>query len=321
MPRRSLPHPLAHGAFRAAEAVDAGVPRSRLRADDIGHPHHGLYLPRAAELQLFERCAAFAALLGPDRWFSHLTAARLRGIPLPMPWTPDEPLHVLAMSDAAPTRRPDVVGWESERSDFDREVIGLIPLVGPAEAWCQLSVPGSTGTDAATGRKRNLNEAWLVAAADYVLTGPRIDGRNRPLCTRKQLEAAIRKRRGARGVKALVRALVRARPGAQSPKETKLRLGLVECGLPEPVTQFPVMTAEGLRHADLGYDEARVLLEYQGDQHRTDRRQWLRDLTRVQLFQDAGYHVILVGAHDLEPDCSALADRVRRALSHTSFGT
>ena len=79
------------------------------------------------------------------------------------------------------------------------------------------------------------------------------------------------------------------------------------------------MTAAGLRHADLGYPDARLLIEYHGDQHRTDRAQWLEDLTRRQLFEDAGYRVMEVGAADLTPNCHALAARVRRALDGRSF--
>lgn len=85
-------------------------------------------------------------------------------------------------------------------------------------------------------------------------------------------------------------------------------------GLPEPDVQVPVVTREGVRHADLGYPGARVLLEYQGDEHRTSRERWLSDLRRIQLFQDAGYHVILVGAPDVDTHITALAGRVRRAL-------
>ena len=78
---------------------------------------------------------------------------------------------------------------------------------------------------------------------------------------------------------------------------------------------MPVETAEGRRHADLGYPSRKLLIEYQGEEHRSSRKRWLGDLTRVQLFQDAGYEVFLIGADDVDPDCSALAARVRRALS------
>ncbi|WP_409048564.1 hypothetical protein AB2L57_08385 [Microbacterium sp. HA-8] len=66
-------------------------------------------------------------------------------------------------------------------------------------------------------------------------------------------------------------------------------------------------------HADLGYPRERLLFEYQGDEHRTSRRRWLRDLTRRQLFEDAGYRVIEVGADDVD-DPAPLVGRVRRAL-------
>ncbi len=100
-----------------------------------------------------------------------------------------------------------------------------------------------------------------------------------------------------------------------SPQETLLRVALVDAGIPEPQVQVAVRTAAGVRHADLGWPEQRVLLEYQGDEHRSSRRRWLEDLTRVQLLEDAGYRVILVGSADLDDGAGALAARIRRALA------
>ncbi|WP_146751989.1 hypothetical protein [Microbacterium sp. SMR1] len=85
----------------------------------------------------------------------------------------------------------------------------------------------------------------------------------------------------ARGARLLRGALDRARSPVDSPRESLLR----------------------------------VALEYQGDEHRTSRRRWLDDLTRVQLLEDAGYRVILVRAADLEDDARSLAARIRRALA------
>jgi hypothetical protein len=45
----------------------------------------------------------------------------------------------------------------------------------------------------------------------------------------------------------------------------------------------------------------------------TSRRRWLRDLTRRQLFEDAGYRLIEIGADDVD-DPAPLVGRVRRAL-------
>ncbi|MEV4775168.1 DUF559 domain-containing protein [Microbacterium sp. LWH12-1.2] len=76
-----------------------------------------------------------------------------------------------------------------------------------------------------------------------------------------------------------------------------------------------VKTAHGLRHGDLGYRAARLIIEYQGDEHRASRKRWLQDLTRIQLLEDAGYRVILVGADDLRDGARALIERIRRILA------
>ncbi len=309
MPHR-VPIPLElHGVFLSEDARRAGVTASRLRSRDVRHPHHGVYATGQAPDEFVERCEQLAPVLGPTQWFSHATAARLWGMPLPRPTHLGEPLHVIALADVQPMRRPGVVGWQSATSELDGGFLGQVPLVSPAATWAQLSVPG------AVGERRALSVEWLVAVGDFLVSGRRGRGGRRPLCTLPELAAAAAQRRGRRGAKALAAALPLLRSPVDSSEETFLRLGLVACGLPEPMVQCPVMTAAGLRHSDLGYPDARVLLEFQGDGHRTSRAQWLEDLTRAQLFQDAGYHLIAVGAADLHPDCRALAQRVRRALA------
>ncbi|MGM7677366.1 hypothetical protein [Microbacterium sp. A94] len=226
-----------------------------------------------------------------------------------------EQMHVLTLTDAAPMRRRDVIGWETARSDMSRTVLDGLPLVRPADVWAQLAVRGAMGLDV-EGRKRNLNNDWLVAVGDYLLTGPSKNGRRIPLCTREEMLEVLRRRKGKRGGRLLREAYDQVRSPVHSPKETQLRLAMVAHGLPEPDVQVPVMTAEGLRHADLGYPVLKLLFEYQGDYHRTDRKQWLEDLTRVQLFEDAGYRPMLIGADDLRPTrVAALMSRIRRAMS------
>ncbi|PZU48276.1 MAG: hypothetical protein DI566_03290 [Microbacterium sp.] len=321
MPRQPTPLPdaLTTGPFWFREAIDFGVPRRRLAASDLTHPHRGVYAPAGADDQL-AACESALPLLGEDRRFSHLTAARLWGMPLPFEWRSGEPLHVLTLPGAEPLRRSGIVGWESA----DRPggaLVGPFPVVAAADVWAQLSVPGATGRDPETGRRQTLSRVWLVAVGDYLLTGPRAPGGKRtPLCSRDELVAAAITRRGKRGAKALTWALERVRAGAQSPRESMLRLALVDRGLPEPAVQPPIATSAGIRHPDLGYLEERVLIEYQGDHHRTDPAQWREDLRRQQFFEDAGYRVIAVTIEEFADDCFALALRIRRALRGRSYG-
>lgn len=264
---------------------------------------------------LLDRCSDALGVMGEFRWFSHLTAARLWGIPIPVSYRDDEPLHVLTFAGAEPVRRPGIVGWASEDARLERRWWKELPVISAADVWCQLAVPGATGRDRDTRRASALPVDWLIAAGDYLLTGPYRDGGGRvPLCTASDLADAVRRHRGKRGAKSLAVAIDQVRTPVHSPRETQLRLCLIDRGLPEPRVQVAVETVDGIRHADLGYPEARVLIEYQGDHHRTDRGQWQRDLRRTQLFEDAGYRVILVTAADLDDGGVALAGRIRRAL-------
>ncbi len=295
-------------AFTADQARAAGVGRGRLRGRDFGHPHHGIYVTEASD-DLLDRCAALSVALGPQHWFSHLTAARLWSIPLPQRYAPIEPLHVLTVGGRVPVRHHHVIG-RSTSDDPDRRVHAGLRVIGPLATWCHLATRGATEPRMLLGRDA------LVTAGDYLTTKRRLSTGSTlpPLATAADLARAVDARSG-RGTRALRQALALIRPGAQSPRETLLRLRIVDAGLPEPAVQLPVKTAVGVLHSDLGYERQRLLIEYQGDEHRTSRSRWRSDLTRVQLFQDAGYDVMLVGADDLVPDPSALLARIARALA------
>lgn len=85
--------------------------------------------------------------------------------------------------------------------------------------------------------------------------------------------------------------------------------------LPEPATDCPIEVAGGrILHSDLGYPDARIALEYEGDEHRTNRRRWMRDIRRRELMEDAGWRVIRVVQADLD-DPAALIARIRRLLA------
>jgi hypothetical protein len=102
-------------------------------------------------------------------------------------------------------------------------------------------------------------------------------------------------------------------PGAQSPKETWLRLVLVQAGLPRPQTQIPVLNEFGsaIAYLDMGWEDVKVAVEYDGDQHRSDRSQYNWDIRRLERLQHMGWVVIRVVAGDRPAD---IFRRVRTAL-------
>jgi hypothetical protein len=103
--------------------------------------------------------------------------------------------------------------------------------------------------------------------------------------------------RGARGVRQLARALELFDPGAQSPRETWLRMVIIGAGFPKPITQIPVVVGGRPRYyLDLGWLELKLAVEYEGDHHRTDRMQFARDIERLEELIALGWTIIRVTA-------------------------
>ncbi len=122
----------------------------------------------------------------------------------------------------------------------------------------------------------------------------------------------------ARGVRRLRSALRLVDGGAASPKETWLRLLLIDAGLPTPTTQIPVIEGySALAMLDMGWPEFGVAAEYDGDQHRSDRRQFVKDQWRLRKLAELGWIVIRVIAEDKPAD---VIERVRRALLARGWG-
>jgi very-short-patch-repair endonuclease len=119
---------------------------------------------------------------------------------------------------------------------------------------------------------------------------------------------------GTRGLRQLEAALDLVDRGAESPQETYLRLALVRAGLPRPQTQVPVYADGGVvvAYLDMAWPELMVGVEYDGDHHRADRRQYVRDIRRWELLEELGWLVIRVVAEDHPTD---ILRRVRRAIA------
>jgi hypothetical protein len=119
--------------------------------------------------------------------------------------------------------------------------------------------------------------------------------------------------RGARGLKALRAALPLVDGGAASPRETRLRLLFVDAGLPKPTTQIPICDQRGrlIRMVDMGWEEFMVAAEYDGDQHRTSRPQYVKDMRVLPKLERMGWNVIRVIKEDRDEDVIA---RARKAL-------
>jgi hypothetical protein len=129
----------------------------------------------------------------------------------------------------------------------------------------------------------------------------------------QQVMLLAKRYRGARGLKALRAALALVDGGAASPQETRLRLLFIDAGLPRPTTQILAVEGRGrlVRALDMGWEEFMVAVEYDGDQHRTDRRQYVKDVRVYPKLERMGWIVIRALKEDRDEDVVA---RARSAL-------
>jgi very-short-patch-repair endonuclease len=88
---------------------------------------------------------------------------------------------------------------------------------------------------------------------------------------------------------------------------------VIRNGLPRPETQIPVFADDGLpiAYLDMGWPEWMVAIEYDGDQHRTDRRQYVKDIRRYEMLERMGWIIVRVIAEDRPAD---IIRRIRAAL-------
>jgi hypothetical protein len=119
--------------------------------------------------------------------------------------------------------------------------------------------------------------------------------------------------KGARGLRRLRAALPLIDGGAASPKETWLRLLLLDAGLLRPTVQMPLVLRRRLVAVfDLGWGEYKVAAEYDGDYHRSDRRRFVKDIDKLAIAEDQGWIVIRVVSEHRPRD---IVSRVYRALT------
>lgn len=116
---------------------------------------------------------------------------------------------------------------------------------------------------------------------------------------------------GTKGVRLCRQAVDLMDGGSQSPKETWLRLLLIDAGYPRPQTQIPLYEyGAPVAHLDMGWPHIRVSVEYDGDQHRTDRATYVKDMRRAELIDRLAWLNVRVVKEDREIDILA---RVRDA--------
>ncbi|WP_139256650.1 PDDEXK family nuclease [Herbiconiux ginsengi] len=289
-PRSPRPQVFPERAFTVAEARANGVRERRLRARDLSAPFPGIRVVAGdAPLDFVGRCRALVPRLPPGAAISHASAAELHRLPLPSRLR-GEAIHTLVPPPHRAIRMRGVVGHERPLGPDEVTRLAGIPVTTVVRTWLDL--------------------ADQMTTAELVATGDHIIHRDLPLASREELARALATRTSRRGIRSLRSALGLLDDLAESPRESLLRVLLIEAGLPRPQTQLEIFDSHGLfvARVDLAYPERRVAIEYEGDHHRTDKAQWRKDITRVQRLHALGWTVIRVTQADLVASAALLRD-------------
>jgi len=290
MPRIvEVPDALKGSPFTLAQAAANGVSRRSLQGRAYRRLSHGFYLSADVDP-------------GPSIW---LAAAALRmpagsavsGLWAAWAWGVD-----LLPADAQDVEITLPRGRTLRRGSGIRARRALLPPV---------DVVGVDGL-AVTSESRT--------AFDLARRGPREDAVialdamvYARLLSRAGLRRYIDAHAGWRGVRAAVTHLDLAVDRAESPMETRLRLVLLDGGLPRPVVNESVCDRQGqfLARPDLRIE--RVIIEFDGAVHRSAQRH-RDDVRRQNLLIQAGYVVLRYTAADVYQRPAGIVAEVSAAL-------
>lgn len=321
MPRDASPLP-EHlgGVFTVAGAREAGVSRGRLRLRDLESPHRGVRVvkqscpdneqdedplarDRAARSLVLARARAFepvrpagafyigrTAVVIHDRFFDSDDGSR--------------PLEVAVLAPGRAPRARGILGRQLAPQLTSQRVVEGLPVASPAATWAGLAT--------------ELSVVELVKLGDALVRIPRGAG-GVPLpaeqrATVAQLRAAADVPRRV-GRAQLHAALERIRVGSMSPLETDYRLAAQDAGLPEAELDCEIRDDRGslLGIGDLVHTGPRVVVEVEGQHHRTSRAQWERDIEKHAALVATGWEVVRVTRSHIRSG-QAVA-RVRDALA------
>ncbi|BBX19309.1 hypothetical protein CRI77_00060 [Mycolicibacterium duvalii] len=191
-----------------------------------------------------------------------------------------DPTLPATIIDTNRRRTPGVLTWAAVLADDE-----ICTVDG-----MRVTTPARTAVDLA--RRYPLDAA--ITAVDALARATRL--------TVDAIEDAAAGHPGRHGLSRVREVLGLVDPGAESPRETWLRLVVVRAGYPKPSTQLPVRNEYGvvIGTVDLGWIQPKIALEYEGKQHRLSAEQFERDIRRYDEMIDLGWIVIRVTSLDSE---------------------
>ncbi|MBJ8347677.1 DUF559 domain-containing protein [Antrihabitans sp. YC2-6] len=275
--------------FVGSVAVGTGAVSTRSLRLDFRRLHRDVYIERDVELTASLRAEAASLWAADDGILAGTSAAAIHGTQWIDPAAPAELFRTGS--------RRGVDGVRIHGDSLAPDEFGV---------YCGMlaTTPARTGYD--LGRRPPLPRA--VASLDALCRATDL----KP----GEISTVADQHRGARHIVLLRKALELVDTGAESPQETRTRLILIAGDLPKPTTQLKIRDEVGrvVARADLGWEQWKVIVEYDGHQHWTDENQRAWDIERSEILARLGWTVIRVSARRLREEPWSIVRAARQAL-------
>jgi hypothetical protein len=267
------------------EAVASGVVTRHELSRWYRNLFRGVYVRKGCDVSLRDR--AIGAWLASRRKgvVSGVAASAMHGAP----WVdPDVPIELAAAKCSA--QEGLVPRTERVAGDEITRIAGL---------------PVTTRVRTAFDLGRHLDRPQALARLDALMWNQRF--------SIDEVLALVERYPRAKGMRQLRELLPLIDGGSESPRESRIRLMLHDAGFPRPETQIPVLagTTRPVAFLDMGWRDFMIAVEYDGDHHRKDRKQYVKDIARLRMLEAMGWIVIRVIAEDRPEEWLA---RVEAAL-------
>lgn len=250
----------------------------------------GVRLPTERDDPL-ARIRAAVAPLPASATISGPSAAVVLAWPLPREVAGEERTHVIVPRGVSRPRRRDLIVHQGPLANGERARKSGLVITSPARTFVDLAAM--------------LTLPDLVAVGDCLL---------RSGASLQDIRAVIERRAHYPGKVHARRALDWLDPAAESPQESRLRVALRVAGLPRPRVNAEILDHWGrfVARGDLVFDDAKLVVEYDGAHHLTPEAQ-RRDAERRAALQVLGWMVLELNKFDLAVPERAVA-KVRAAL-------
>ncbi|GBE63752.1 hypothetical protein MFM001_02140 [Mycobacterium sp. MFM001] len=252
--------------FVGTEALAEGRVTKRTLRSRHEMIYRNVYMPKGHELSAVTKGVAAWLWSGRAATIAGLSAAALHG----SRWIDSRLPAELNRTEACNV--DGIVVHREKLHDDESCLVRGMPVTTPARTAFDL------------GRRKGLTAAVIRVDALANATG----------LSPASIESVVQNHRGARGLVQLRRVLELMDGGAESPQGTRTRLVLVRAGLPKPKTQIVVRNRYGIPFAriDMGYDEWKVGVEFDGPQHWTDPAIRTADIDRQAELAALGWRMV-----------------------------